>query len=117
MTRPMAMPVGAQMGVTLGWIEAKRRLSVAARPSTDASRQRTPRLSTTSDRLSLRGLGARQSALEEQGAVGRTELGLERPVRVWHQPQHVPCFVDDAGDVAGRTVGVGHIAEHHLAFA
>src|SRR5437879_13367234 len=62
-------------------------------------------------------LGARERALEEDGAVRGAEFRLEGPVRVRHQAQDIAPAAHDAGYAARRAVGIVEVAEHHLAFA
>src|SRR5690606_11553116 len=54
-------------------------------------------------------LGARERALEEDGAVRGAELLFERAVGVRHHAQHVAAGVDDARDVARRAVRIVEI--------
>ena len=45
--------------------------------------------------------------LKDGKAVGRSQQRLARAVGVRHHAEHVAAFVEDAGDVVQRAVGVG----------
>src|ERR1700727_1069478 len=55
--------------------------------------------------------------LKQQQAVGRARQRIDGVLGMWHQPEHVPGLVTDAGDVAQRPVGVvaGRISQQHPA--
>src|SRR5262245_36468947 len=52
---------------------------------------------------------------DERAAVGAALQRVDGVLGVGHHPQHVLGLVEDAGDVAGRAVGVADIAEGDLA--
>src|SRR5882757_6191972 len=45
-------------------------------------------------------------ALEKPAAVGAAQHIVHHPLGMGHQAQHIALFAEDAGDVAGRAVGV-----------
>src|SRR5580698_7968949 len=45
-------------------------------------------------------------ALEQPAAVGAAKGLIHHPFGMGHQPQHIAFLAQNAGDVAGRTVGI-----------
>src|SRR5437899_12920160 len=79
-----------------------------------AHAERTPRAKDfkAMDRF----LGARERALEEDGAVRGAEFRLEGAVRVRHQAQDIVAAAHDAGSAPPLAGGVVEVAVHHLPF-
>src|SRR3954465_816717 len=45
-------------------------------------------------------------ALEKPAAIGAAQHVIHHPLGMGHQAQHIAFFAEDAGDVAGRTIGI-----------
>src|SRR5580704_3834843 len=56
------------------------------------------------------GLAARKAGrhrLKQKQSVRRSQQALARTIGMGHHPQNIASFVQDAGDVAERSIGIG----------